>query len=367
MINDLNIGLLIQLKRPPIILHTFSHDLIDADSQTRMPGTPLIGRANAWLFQLNGRNITDDYMKLFRSLRCYNLTPKRFSEYHILRLVHPLQVARESLRHVRILSNDEWVRNNRQMVDQFFIHRWPRYPFETKFEIMKLLSKHIMTIHDLIMDDQIDQMLAQCSLDTLIACTGNYFILWLYERSKMTFCIDKIIEFAPRWLHDTCDNEDEDWDEDDSSQTIEQGSTMNDVVENAPNSVDHLSPITVPSAIGSLIDATNTVPAFSLDNKIRFQSQTQRCRLGCLSRFLILALNQLQQKNALRRTTIDGVFVTRHELYPVHPNVSLIRKVYITPATVLYEGPYREEKCSVTRYFASEEDGFLRVTFCDEG
>ena len=61
------------------------------------------------------------------------------------------------------------------------------------------------------------------------------------------------------------------------------------------------------------------------------------------------------------------IFVTRHELYPINPNVALIRKVYITPSTVLYEGPYQEEKCSVMRHFASVQNGFLRITFRDEG
>lgn len=142
---------------------------------------------------------------------------------------------------------------------------------------------------------------------------------------------------------------------------------MNGDSQNVPHNTEHLLPATVHSAIGSLIDATNTVLAFSTDNKIRFKSEVKGRRLGCLSRFLVLALNQLQQKNALRRTDADEVFVTRHELYPINPNIALIRKVYVTPSTVLYEGPYQEERCSVTRHFVSTQDGFLRVTFRDEG
>lgn len=342
-------ALLVQLKRPPVILHSYSNDLVDADQKTRLPGTPLIGRANAWLFQLTGQRATNDYRQLFQSLRLYNLTPKRFSEHYILSLVYPLQKARECLHHVRILSNDKWVADNQQMVDQFLKHRWSNYPFETKFEIMKLISKHIITVNDLVMDEQLDQILAQCSLGTLIACT------------------DKIIEFAPRWLRETCDNEDENWDEEESSSVSNQEPSTNSGVQHSSNSIEHLLPVTIHSAIGSLIDTTNTALVFSTDNKIRFKLEVKGRRLGCLSRFLAFALNQLQQKNVLRRTDIDGIFLTRHELYPINPNVSLIRKVYITPSTVLYEGPYQEEKCSVTRHFASVQDGFLRVTFRDEG
>ena len=177
LINNSNVALLIQLKRPPVILHSYSNDLVDGDQKTRLPGTPLIGRANAWLFQLTGQQVTNNYVQLFQSLRCYNLTPRRFSEYHILRLIHPLEKAKECLHHVRVLSNNKWITDNQQLVDHFLAHRWLRYPFERKFEMMKLLSKHIITVNDLIMDEQLDQMLSQCSLSALIACTGNTIIL----------------------------------------------------------------------------------------------------------------------------------------------------------------------------------------------
>lgn len=141
-----------------------------------MPGTPLIGRANAWLFQLVGNKVTDNYVKLFRILRRYNLSPERFVEHHILHLIHPIRVARESLRHVQIISNEQWVNENREKVNYFFNHRWPRYLFETKFEIMKLLSKHIITINDLIIDEELDAVLAQCSVHTIIACASKTII-----------------------------------------------------------------------------------------------------------------------------------------------------------------------------------------------
>ena len=173
LINNSYVGLLIELKRPPSILYTYSHNSADAEYATRMPGTPLIGRANAWLFQLAGKKMADDYIKLFQILRHYNLTPQRFFEHHVVRLVYPLEAARGSLRHVQVLSNDLWIKDNRERVNHFLEHRWPQYPFETKFEIMKLLSKHVITINDLIIDEQLDQILARCSLNTFIACSGK--------------------------------------------------------------------------------------------------------------------------------------------------------------------------------------------------
>jgi hypothetical protein len=176
LVNDSYVSLLVHLKRPPSILHTYSSDQDDETYDTRMPGTPLIGRANAWLFQLAGHKFEDDYIKLFKILRRYNLAPRRFFEHHILNLIYPLQIASKCLGHVQVLSNDKWVEENREIVDRFLNDRWPQYPFETKYEMMKLLSKHIITIDDLIIDEQVDRILAQCSLNTLIACTSKSVI-----------------------------------------------------------------------------------------------------------------------------------------------------------------------------------------------
>ncbi len=176
LINDFKVGLLIQLKRSPCILHTYSTDENGEKYDTRMPGTPLIGRANAWLFQLTGQKFGNDCIRLFQILRRYNLTPKQFFDCHILHSIKSLSAARAFLRHVQMLSNDEWVKRNREIVNHFLNIRWPQYPFETKFEIMKLLSKHIITIHDLIIDQQLDKILSLCSLNTFIACTGKSFM-----------------------------------------------------------------------------------------------------------------------------------------------------------------------------------------------
>lgn len=75
---------------------------------------------------------------------------------------------------VHLVSNEEWVQQNQAKVKDFFERRWPSYPFETKFEIMKLISKHIITVNDLIVDEQAEDILKLCSTNTLVALTGNY-------------------------------------------------------------------------------------------------------------------------------------------------------------------------------------------------
>ncbi|CAF4723521.1 unnamed protein product [Rotaria sp. Silwood1] len=348
LINDSIVGLLIEVKQPPLILHSYSNPLSSEVYDTRMPGTPLIGHANAWLFRLAGQKLADDYIKLFQLLRRYNLTPRRFFEQHILRMIQSLRSAREYLRHVQLLSNEQWINENREIVSRFLDYRWPQYPFETKYEIMKLLSKHIITIHDLIIDEQLDKILAKCSLNTFIACT------------------DKIVELAPRWLHETCDHEDENSDDDEQAKREEDQSSGTKIIESSYANCDDVPSVTVHSAIGTSIDATNTEQIFLTNNINRLNVSVQKHHLGYLSRFLILALKQLQNKHELRQTTIGGVYVTKHELHTIHSSSSFIRKVYITPSTILYEGPYREEKCLVTRHFEKQQDRFLRVSFRDE-
>jgi hypothetical protein len=76
-----------------------------------------------------------------------------------------------------LISNEDWVKENQDKVDDFFNRRWPSYPFETKFEIMKLISKHIITVNDLIVDEQAENILKLCTTNTLIALTGKYIKL----------------------------------------------------------------------------------------------------------------------------------------------------------------------------------------------
>lgn len=99
----------------------------------------------------------------------------------------------------------------------------------------------------------------------------------------------------------------------------------------------------------------------------KHSSQFSNYYLGTFSRLLLNALEQLIKSNQLRSLEPSGVFATRLELRSPNAHSSLIRKIYITPSTVLYEGPYREEKCAVTRHYEQYQDRFLRLTFRDEG
>jgi hypothetical protein len=175
------------------------------------------------------------------------------------------------------------------------------------------------------------------------------------------------VEFAPRWLYETCYNEDEDWGEEEQAQITEDQAAGSNIIENVSSDVHNSSPVFVQSATGASIDASNTELIFPSNNIGRLIATAHGQHLGYLSRFLILALRQLQKKHELRQTTIGGVYITKHELHSDNSNSSLIRKVYITPSTILYEGPYQEEQCLVTRHYAHVHDGFLRVSFRDEG
>ncbi|CAF1664186.1 unnamed protein product, partial [Adineta ricciae] len=339
LINNSSVYLLVELKRPPVIIQTYSDAQTNEKIDVRMPGTPLIGHANAWVFQLNSSRIVYEYGKLLNILCCHNLSPRQFAQRNALYCIFPIQKARENLRHVQILSNIDWVNENRRIVDRFLHDRWPRYPFEIKFELMKLISKHIITIHDLIVDESLDKILEQCSLDTFIAC------------------VNKIIEFAPRWLHYFCDNEDQE-EEEEEEEEVERTSTTASI----PMEVDFPS-FDILLATGSLVNMTSTEPLCLTGAMVR---SIRKDELGYPSRFLVIALNELRRKHELRRNSDSGIYVTKHELHKINKNSFFIRKIYITPCTILYEGPYREERCPVTRKFAREQEGFLRVSFRDE-
>ena len=163
------------VKRPPTIVRT--KNVIgafgDQDSETRLPGNQLIGHANAWLFRFSSEE-QRHYEELFEVLNEYNLTPRHISHHNIVQLVKTPTAARKNLDSMRLLPNDVWVNLNREKVREFLEERWPSYPFETKFEIMKLISKHIITVNDLIVDGAAERILAKCSISTVTACTGTY-------------------------------------------------------------------------------------------------------------------------------------------------------------------------------------------------
>ena len=113
------------------------------------------------------------------------------------------------------------------------------------------------------------------------------------------------------------------------------------------------------------IPRARTLPIRNVTAKPTVHSSERH--IGNLSRLLLHALNELRAKHELRREPTHGIYVTKHELRTYHRRPFLIRKIYITPSTIMYEGPYSEERCAVTRKYAEQSDRFLRVTFRDEG
>lgn len=121
------------------------------------------------------------------------------------------------------------------------------------------------------------------------------------------------------------------------------------------------------STSGAPVDATQAEPPLPRLNKSKPSLVAPRVSLGTVSRLLIYAFEQLLKQHQLCQIPASGMFVTKLELRTASIHASLIRKIYITPSTILYEGPYREEKCAVTRHFEQYQDRFLRLTFRDEG
>ncbi len=192
--------------------------------------------------------------------------------------------------------------------------------------------------------------------------------MWNYAR----FLTDKIVELAPRWFARTCDNDDEDWDianEQEQQQAEQEEDNLSTNIEDVPttNNNSSICPHIRSSATGASINTENTTIASITTAMARHSLVSRKHHLGTFSRLLIFALEQLLKKFKLDRTATPKVYVTKLEFRTANVNPFLIRKIYITPSTVLYEGPYREEKCAVTRHYVDHQDRFLRVTFRDEG
>jgi len=189
----------------------------------------------------------------------------------------------------------------------------------------------------------------------------------------MYLLTDKIVEFAPRWFATTCDHEDEDedWDAEDKQEqpTEPEVDDITTITEDVPIIADDstISSHIRSSATGAPINTTDTQIASLTTAMARHSLRPSKQHLGTFSRLLISALEQLLKKSQLYKSAKSGIFVTKLELRTPNVDSFLIRKVYITPSTVLYEGPYREEKCAVTRAYEEYQDRFLRVTFRDEG
>lgn len=167
--------LLFEVAQPPMISQrTYISPFVDHREYTkRLPGNLMIAHANVWLFQLNPDDDYSNYKELFVLLNRHNLTPRAYRSEIIPDLVRVSDGAQSHLDSIKLLSNSQWIERNRSQVDEFRTRRWSTYSFDTKFEIMKLISKHIITVHDLVVDEHADGILRQCSIDTLNACTGK--------------------------------------------------------------------------------------------------------------------------------------------------------------------------------------------------
>ncbi|CAF0965632.1 unnamed protein product, partial [Didymodactylos carnosus] len=333
---DPYVYLLVEIKRPPVISYV-GHDEI------RLRGNLLIGQSNVWLFQLGElniestqRNLATCYIDMFTTLARYSLCKHPFDQHNIQFLISSRH-APTKLKNVLLLSNEKWVNDHRTFYDNFIHKRWSSYNFEIKFELMKLISKHIITAHDLIVDETLENILSRLSRNTFIACT------------------DKIGELAFRWKSSYENNDDEEEDEEE--------------VEQPSHKTQHKVPsVTVKSTWNDIIDSSST-HCIPIKNKkmtvSRVIKQVKNQRIGALSRLLLLAINELKNKRELCKTT-KNFYVTKHELKTLDIESYLIRKIYVTPCRILYEGPYREEKNSVTRYFDDVQHGFIRISFRDE-
>jgi hypothetical protein len=168
---DPSIYFLCEIRRPPCISYVIPSNDDTPDSEIRLPGPTLIGRANAWVFQIPPK--LKIYEQLADLLHRYHLCEGQFQASNIVHLLQSSNRNSERLIHVDILSMNEWNEKHREAIFRFCSHRWPLFPFETKFEIMKLISKHIITINDLILDERLEFVLSKMTQNTLIACIGK--------------------------------------------------------------------------------------------------------------------------------------------------------------------------------------------------
>ena len=185
------------------------------------------------------------------------------------------------------------------------------------------------------------------------------------------FSKDHIVDFASRWFDTTSDYEKEDWDaeiKENHTAESEQDSRL-PTEEAVPiitsDSIDfsHLRT----SATGARINQIDAGMTSSIAVPSKYSLRSSTHHLGTFSRLLLTALEQLIKKHHLCLVGSSKVYATRLEMRAPSTRPSLIRKIYITPSTVFYEGPYEEEKCAVTRHYEEYQDRFLRVVFRDEG
>ncbi|CAF3858814.1 unnamed protein product, partial [Rotaria magnacalcarata] len=343
---DSSVYILCEIRRAPCISFVQRARGDGSHDEIRLPGSTLIGRANAWLLRIGSdpkiyhtfANLLDRYHLSAKSCLASNMVPL---------LTSVLQHSQQFI-HINLLLMKEWHEKNRLAIERFSYQRWPYFPFQTKFEIMKLISKHIITINDLILDERLESILCKMSSDTLAAC------------------VDKIIELAPHWQPTSEKSNNEDWndEEEEEEEEGEKNERAND--ESTIRTYHVFSPLF--SADGKPLSTTSST-SITIDlSRIKLKDlyHSNNDRIGSLSRLLCLGLIQLRRKHQLYKT-ISGIYVTTREMRAFKSIETFsIRKVYITPSTIDYEGPHFEEACAVIRHYSELQDCFLRVSFLDE-
>jgi hypothetical protein len=173
--------------------------------------------------------------------------------------------------------------------------------------------------------------------------------------------LDKIFEFAHLWQPTSEKPNDEDWDDE------QDANNETEVLE--PIIMTYRLPKPLDSAIGKPLDpGSSTTATIKLGRmKLRDLHSSGASYFGSLTRLLCLGLDELHRKHQLYQTE-SGAYVMRQEMRQSKSNqMSFVRKVFITPATIHYEGPHPEEHSTVTRQFIDLQDRFIRVSFRDEG
>ncbi|CAF1156330.1 unnamed protein product [Rotaria sordida] len=188
--------------------------------------------------------------------------------------------------------------------------------------------------------------------------------------NTLAACVDKIIEFAPRWQPTSEKSNDEDWN-DEEEEEEEDGDKEDDKEKRANDESTirtyHVLPPLYSATGKPLNTATSTSVTIDLSRiKLKDLYHSNNDRIGSLSRLLCLGLFELRRKHQLNQT-ISGIYLTKQEMRAFKSKeIFSIRKVFITPSTIQYEGPHFEEACAVIRYFSKFQDCFLRVSFRDE-
>ncbi|CAM4955855.1 unnamed protein product [Rotaria socialis] len=335
---DSSVYILCEIRRAPFISYVQRARADSSHNEIRLPGSTLLGRANAWLLRIGSD--PKIYQTFANLLDRHRLSAKHCQASNMVPLLTSVLQHSQQFIHINLLLMKEWQEKNRLAIARFSSQRWPYFPFQTKFEIMKLISKHIITVNDLILDERLEFILRKMSSNTLAAC------------------VDKIIEFAPHWQPTSEKSNDEDWNDEEEEGGKNEESTIRTYHVFPPIFSADGKPLNTAASTSIAIDLTRI--------KLQDLYHSNNDRIGSLSRLLCLGLIQLRRKHQLDQT-VSGIYVTKREMRAFKSIETFsIRKVYITPSTINYEGPHFEEACAVIRHFSELQDCFLRVSFLDE-